>query len=428
MATEPGQTVSPDLHRMNSAEGPKRAGSGLILAYVFAYLGVWMGALTPLIVSLPIRVRQVDPQNYVSDLSVILAVGAFCAMLANPFFGGLSDRTTSRLGMRRPWLLIGAAAGILSVLTIAAIPSIVAIAIGWCLAQIAANILLAVTTAILPDQIPIEQRGRVSGYLSMCVSVAPVFGVYIVEHFVGSPLWMFLVPALIMSGSCLLLALVLRDRRMAPHEVAPYSLGVFLSSFWVNWLKYPDFSCIWVSRFLRFISLSLVLSYQVYFVADRLGIATSQVPHIILIGTLVNALMGVVGANAAGFLSDRTKRRKIFLVYGGLIYAVGMLVLAFGQSVSAFYIAIGIAGLGQGAFVALDFAVVVEVLPDSGKSSAKNLGVFNIANALPQSVAPALAPMILNTGGGRNYAALFMVGALTAAVGAVLVPLIKKVR
>ena len=406
----------------------KRAGFGLIAAYVLAYFGIWMAALTPVIVTLPMRVRQVDPQNYVSNLSIILSVGALLAMLANPFFGRLSDRTTSRFGMRRPWLLIGSLLGIVGVLAIALSPSILMVGIGWCLTQVAVNILLAVTTAILPDQIAPEQRGAVSGYLAMCMSAAPTAGAFVAQLFLASSLWTFLIPALFMAIACFLLALILKDRRMDEREVPPYSVRDFFESFWVDWFKYPDFSWIWLSRFLRFISLALLLSYQVYFITDHLGKSTAEVSAIMIFATLATAVMGMVGANATGLLSDLVKRRKIFVIAGSLVYAASMLLLAMTSTLPLFYIAIGLSGLGQGIFIAADFAVVTEVLPEAETNAAKNLGVFNIANALPQSLAPAFAPFILSLGGGNNYPALFLVGGGASLIAAALVPLIRKVR
>lgn len=406
----------------------KRASAGFVAAYAFAYLGVWMAALTPIIVTLPMRVRQIDPQNYVADLSSILAAGALLAMLANPFFGRLSDRTTSRFGMRKPWLLVGVAAGFVGFGILAFIPSIPAIAVGWCLAQVSVNILLAITTALLPDQIPAEQRGRISGYLSMCMTVAPTAGAFLAKQFVEAPAWMFLAPAVIMALGALNLALVLKDRHMESGSVPPYSVGDFFRSFWVDWLKHTDFSWIWLSRFLRFFSLAILMSYQAYFVADHLGMNREQTSAIIVMSTIINAVMGVIGANAAGILSDFFKRRKTLLTLASLTYAAGLVLLAFADSEMIFYVAIGFTGIGHGAFIALDFAVVSEVLPDAETQSAKNLGVFNMANALPQSIAPALAPMLLSLGGGNNYAALFLAAGFTSIVAGFLVQLIKKVR
>lgn len=415
-----------DTHR-NGTSG-KQAGPVFIAAYVFAYLGIWMAALTPILISLPIRVRQIDPDNYFKNLSLVLAAGAFLAMIANPFFGRLSDRTTSRFGMRRPWLIAGALTGIVGVLMIALLSSIVTLMIGWCLAQVAINILLAVTTAILPDQIASERRGAVSGYLSMSMSVAPTIGALIVRQFLASRLWMFLTPALIMGVGSLILAVLLNDRKMKPEDVVPYTLSEFLRSFWVNWIKYPDFSWIWLSRFMRFISLALLHSYQAYYVIDHLGRSKSEVSSIILFSTITSAAMGAIGANCTGLLSDRLKRRRIFVFSGSSLYGMGMLMLAFSHSLPEFYFAIAICGLSQGIFIASDFAVVSEVLPEARTQAAKNMGVFNIASALPQSIAPAFAPFVLSLGKGHNYTALFVVAGLASFIGAGFVPLIKKVR
>jgi hypothetical protein len=77
----------------------------------------------------------------------------------------------------------------------------------------------------------------------------------------------------------------------------------------------------------------------------------------------------------------------------------------------------------------VDLALVTDVLPDKEGAAAKDMGVFNIANALPQSLAPAAAPLFLAIGGdGSNYTALFIAAAIAAALGALTVIPIKKVR
>jgi MFS family permease len=412
----------------NAPAPPKRASTILIFAYVTAVLGIWIGILTPIVVSMPLRIREIDPQNYVVDLSRILALGAFLAMVANPFFGRLSDRTTSRWGMRRPWLVAGALFATGGMLTIAVAPSVMVVAIGWCVTQVSGNILVAVAHAILPDQIPKEQRGRVSGYLGMCISIGPVIGTFIAKQFLGSPLLVFLVPALIMTAGCLFLAAVLKDRIADPASIPQYGIGQFLESFWINWSKYPDFTWLWISRSMRFISLALLLSYQVYFVTDRLGHSASEAAAIMVISTMITAAMGFVGSNVAGQLSDYVHRRKIFVVIGSLLYAAGLFGLALCHSLPIFYGAIAVAGLGQGVFVALEWALVTDILPEAEKNAAKNLGVFNMASTLPQSLAPACAPFILSIGVGNNYLALFGVAGLTSLLGAALVPLIRKAR
>ena len=51
-------------------------------------------------------------------------------------------------------------------------------------------------------------------------------------------------------------------------------------------------------------------------------------------------------------------------------------------------------GCSYGIYTSVDFALITEVLPGA-EDRAKDLGVINIANALPQVLAPVLAGVLL---------------------------------
>jgi hypothetical protein len=76
--------------------------------------------------------------------------------------------------------------------------------------------------------------------------------------------------------------------------------------------------------------------------------------------------------------------------------------------------------------MAVDIALVVDVLPGNA-SAAKDLGVFNIAGALPFSIAPAIAPAILAIS-NRSYGVLYAVAGFCAILGAVAILPVKRVR
>ena len=93
---------------------------------------------------------------------------------------------------------------------------------------------------------------------------------------------------------------------------------------------------------------------------------------------------------------------------------------------NGFLVGMAISGLGFGVFAAVDLALVADVLPHPG-SNGKDLGVFNIAAALPFSLEPALAPAILAIGGG-SYAVLYAVAGVCAILGAGAILRVKRVR
>ena len=106
-----------------------------------------------------------------------------------------------------------------------------------------------------------------------------------------------------------------------------------------------------------------------------------------------------------GKLSDRTGRRKIFVLTASVVYGAAMFVIAVASNFNGFLVGMAIGGLGFGIYVAVDLALVVDVLPDKD-NAAKDLGVFNMAGALPFSIAPGIAPAILAVGGG-SYGVLY---------------------
>ncbi|WP_284294942.1 MFS transporter [Luteimicrobium album] len=131
-----------------------------------------------------------------------------------------------------------------------------------------------------------------------------------------------------------------------------------------------------------------------------------------------------------GVLSDRFGKRRPFVAIAGLVMVVGLAVLAFAPNIGTLVLAEAIIGFGAGSFLSVDLALATQVLPNPD-DTAKDLGVLNIANALPQSIAPAIAPAILAVGnaiGLGGYTFWYLVGAVVALAGAVLVYRIKGVK
>jgi MFS family permease len=383
--------------------------------------------VAPLLVTLPLKVNSlVGIKQAPNSLALVAGVGALLALVGNPFFGKMSDRTTSRLGMRRPWMVTGLMGGCLGVLVVALAPSVPVVLAGWCIAQLCFNALLAVMVAVLPDQVPSVQRGLVSGVLGVCLPVASVCATFLVKLFTGSLLVMFLVPCAIGGFFILLFAVTLQDRRLAEEEKPAWSLREFASIFYVSPRKNPDFAWAFGSRFMFVMAYAFLVSYQAFYLLDKIGTAQADVPQQIFVGTLAQSAVIVAASFIGGRLSDRTGRRKIFVLTASIVYGLALFVIAIASDFSGFLVGMAIGGLGFGVYVAVDLALVVDVLPGN-LSAAKDLGVFNIAGALPFSIAPAIAPVILALGGG-SYGVLYAVAGLCAITGAFAVLPVKRVR
>jgi MFS family permease len=409
---------SPAIHRV---------GWGFIALYASAYVSTSLVFLAPLLVSLALKVNSlVGIDRAPNSLALVTGIGSLLSMFANPFFGRMSDRTTSRLGMRRPWMVIGLVGGSFGILIVALAPNVGVVLIGWCMAQLLFNALLAALVAVLPDQVPTDQRGLVSGVLGVCLPIASVSGTFLVQLFTGNQLAMFLAPCAIGGFFILLFAVTLKDRRLAEAGKPTWSLREFASTFYVNPRKSPDFAWAFASRFMLLLAYAFLVTYQAYYLLDKIGSAEADVPHQIFLGTLVQSAAVVAASLIGGKLSDRTGRRKIFVCVASIVYGLALFMIAVASDFNGFLVGMAIGGLAFGMYMAVDLALVADVLPDK-ENAAKDLGVFNIAGALPFSIAPAIAPAILAIGSG-SYGLLYAVAGVCAITGAVAILPVKRVR
>ena len=124
---------------------------------------------------------------------------------------------------------------------------------------------------------------------------------------------------------------------------------------------------------------------------NKIGSAEADAPQQIFLGSVVQSVVLIAASLIGGRLSDRTGRRKIFVLAAAIVYGLAMFAVAISSNFNGFLVGMAISGLGFGVYMAVDLALVADVLPDAD-DTAKDLGVLNIAGALPSSIAPAIAP------------------------------------
>jgi hypothetical protein len=158
-------------------EPTRRVPGRWIAGFAIAWLGIWMAQLTPIQLLLPVQVDAVRGttgqwQDSVVAFGIISGIAGACAVIAYPLTGALSDRTTSRFGRRRPWILGGAIAFAVSLVILGLQTTYVGVGVFWSLALTGFCVMTAALTATISDQVPVSQRGfvRRSAPSSACCS------------------------------------------------------------------------------------------------------------------------------------------------------------------------------------------------------------------------------------------------------------------
>jgi MFS family permease len=395
---------------------PVRARWVALLA--LANLGVFMAFFTPIQVLLPEQIKAIDPVHKETMLGWVTGLGAFAAVVVNPLAGALSDRTAWRYGRRHVWTLGGALFGGVALVVLAQQHTILGVAVGWVAAQTGFNTMLASLTAAVPDRVPVDQRGAVSGWIGIPQVLGLVLGVVLVTAVVTGNASGYLAVAVLTVLLALPFALTTPDDPL-PRAHRP---GRILAGVWVSPRRYPDFGWAWITRFLVQLGNAMGTLFLLYFLADRVHYPDPQGGLLILI--LVYTVAVTATTVIAGRRSDRTGRRKVFVLWSGLQMALAALLLAVWPTWPVAIVAAAVMGGGFGVYVAVDAALITQVLPKA-TDRAKDLGMINIASSAPQVLGPALsAPIVVHLGG---YPTLYAATAVVTVLGSVFVWRIRSV-
>ncbi|WP_285472299.1 MFS transporter [Actinoplanes sp. NBRC 101535] len=400
-----------------------------MFVYWFAQVAAWIGILTPVVVTIAIRVADITtPAQKAAQLGTVLSIGALGAMLAAPIWGAVSDRTTARIGKRKLWMIVGAGLLLLGLVIMAFSPNMVVFGAGWLICQVGSNANQAALNAVMPDVVPERQRGIMSGLLGLSVTVAMLVGTFITQFTSGNTVAMFLVPWLFIPIALGMFLATFKDSPADRNAVPAFRLKDLALSFWINPVQHRDFGWAFLSRFLLFLGTAFFMTYQAYFLTDHLKVGAGELARFVFFSTFVTAIITVIVSLLGGWLSDRFSRRKPFVFVAALIAGAGLLVIGFSHDFTQFMVGAALVSLGQGLYYAVDIALAAAVLP-SNEEAAKGMGVFQIANSLPQSLAPILAPVFLAIGaGGDNYPAVFIAGTVFAIAGALVLGPVKNAK
>jgi len=418
-----------------------------ILLSFFWFSTNMMWAAT-LLITMPYQVKAaVGNSTKGTDLGIVLAIGALISLIAAPVFGGLSDRIKLPGGRRKLWVVIGTAGNVIGLVGMAYLiqpghpESVFLWTVTFLVVQLFNNIATGPYTALIPDLVPTEQRGSASGWMGLMT---------LLGNFAGGVMGFLIAPLgianiyFIMIGVLIVGALVTWfgvNEIDIPHEIPPFKLGEFMRGL-IEPFRYSDFTWVLMTRLLVMMGISIVQEFIQYYmgdvvkdftlfgtkVADTAEAAVSFFIPALLIGAVITTLI-------AGVLSDKYGRKRMVYLAGALMGIV-CFVFLFSHSFTLAVLMGIVFGLGYGAYTSVDWALVSDVLP-SVDDYAKDMGIWHVADVLPQIVAGSIAGVLLDNfqriGAANNmpnlgYTVIFLMAFVFFVLGTVFVARIKGVR
>ena len=401
-----------------------RRTSLVLAAYLVLFLAAFIG-LAPLFqIVAPLHAAALDAGGKTEILSRAMVWGALTAAVANIAMGAISDRTRSRFGRRRPWIALGSVLTVLSYVGIwrSSTPG----EFVWALVgfQLAFNVLMAPLSAVFADRVPILLRSTVSAMLGLSYPLAVALGSSLMA--LGpqyEPGRLALLASILLSAAAFFL-IVFDEPSSERQPIAPSSQtggsGSLLAPF-----RSRNFATVWTGRLLIATGYALVSIYLLYFVSDAVGWPgrTPERSHAVL--TAVAFLSVVIIASLLAMFGTRISRRQPIALAGAVALCVATVALAIAPSWTVVVFAFAIYGLGQGAYGSVEMGLMADALPTQD-NRGRDMGLNNLAVALPQAMAP-IAALILEQV-GFDIRGLYVAAAACFAAAAVVMSLFRSAR
>src|SRR5919108_3238717 len=259
----------------------------VVLAVYWIAIGYLWQSLGTLI--LPDLVQElVGSHDKGKALSLLEGIGTLMAVVWQPMMGAVSDRSRSRFGRRRPFIVGGTLGDVIFLAGLALSGSYWLVVVLYFLLQVASNTAQGPYQGMIPDVVPEEQRGTASGYYGLANLLGLLFGTvvagYILGH-AGRPAAVGSIIALLVVTMGLTILFV-PDRTRSTMESFRSPLQVVWTTFTAP-LAYPSFIWLMASRLLILMGIVGIQSFTFFYVGDTFFHGNSR--------ATTNATTAVVG-------------------------------------------------------------------------------------------------------------------------------------
>lgn len=377
--------------------------------------------------ALQLRLSVINQELATAVYSRATSLSALLMLVIVPLVGALSDRTLSRLGRRRPWMIGGYLVALACFLVIGLSTSSVVIIAAYIVGIASAQAGFNAYSTIPVEGVPGSMRGRVMGFMGLCGALAMSAGSYLAGFLVKvSPIALMTVPALLAIVCALPLLVAYKDPQHTREEIPSGGVLDMFTHMFVNPLKYPSFAWVWVSRFLAGAAMAAFLGFFVLYLIIGLHNDPAQAGAIAGRLSLMSAPVSIVVFTASGWVADKLGMLKPLVALASIIMGAALVIAATSTSLTGFTIAWMIFAVGQPMYLTVDLALCAKVLP-SEADAGKDMAVFGLALNLGNVLVPAIAPTLLGPA-SNNYGLLWGVATAFCVLAALIMPLVKGVR
>lgn len=344
----------------------------------------WLGAQALwgalLGVSLQSRSIELAPATAIVSYSYLAAIGAVVAAIVQIAVGPWSDWRRRHGSKRIEFYVAGTIGGGIALIAFYDATNFAALTAALIALQATLNVAAGPYQAIIPDAVPRERLGIASSWMSGLQSLGNAIGAVCASVITNGRILGATLAAFLVACASVTVAHV-RDLNL---QAPPPRERLRITRAFVD---------LFISRALVYVGFYTLVGYLLFYVTEVLGVpagAAAQRQTGIFI--LAFTVLAAAGAGVAAKPTDRMDKRLVATIgCGGTIAALALFVVSHDVVLAA--VATALAGLGWGVFLVADWAIACRILPPGALAST--MGIWNVAVAGPQIVAPLLTAAVL---------------------------------
>jgi MFS family permease len=350
---------------------------------------------------LPAMVPAGETGTYIAVQGILIL---WVNILVQPTVGMISDYTTSRWGRRKPYIAIGATLDVLFIIGFALSNTYLSLVAFLALLQFSSNFAQGPFQGYVPDLVPEKQVGLASALLGAMQTVGYVVGGAIVTLalLTGGDHPDYTIPTiavgLVEFATAMGTLRWVRDGGQPRDRRGRSWFQIGRSAWATDILRERSFVFLVLSRLMFFAGINAMLGFWVIFLDRTMHLPNAEQGVLYPLTQLVVALVTAVTTIPSARISDRVGRKPVIYV-ASAIGAAGLVVMAVSPTFWVFLIGAAILSVASGTFLAVDWALMTDIIPKA--ASGRYMGISNIAVAAAGALAGALVGPVMDIVGGK---------------------------
>ena len=314
--------------------------------------------------------------------AIIINLGVLIAIAVQPTVAALSDHTSSRLGRRKPYIIVGTLLDMAFLLGFYLAGAWVGILVFYCLLQFSSNFAQGPFQGYMPDLVPAKQVGLASGLMGLMILLGIGGGAMLVAVANGlgnAQFVVFIIMAVELSTMLLTVFRVREGRQGIPREGRSW-LAIARGAWGTDILGERSFVWLLGSRLFFLMTGTTLTALAFFYMADSFGLETQQALDLTFIAGALIVVFGAIATVPAGRLSGRFGRKRMIYL-SAVIGSIGMAFLVVAPTST---VALGFAvpvGVASGIFLAVDWALMTDIIPKA--ESGRYMGISNVVTGSP---------------------------------------------